>query len=196
MELSARIILPFGDDTSSAEDIELFLAPFAHVQVTKAAQNPTKSWDHTLRIFLRSAGLWAAKRSKLDPLADRAPEWLQSVRAFWDKAGSPRPVAVIVECLDKSGNLALHLPCTDDHRILGRNWRIAMDTIELVRRRRAPVDTVHMIAAPDRTILIAGYSHYKFTCIMDLGRRAIVRIDETSPTDAHDVSAGCPDLGN
>lgn len=180
MKNSVEIELPFDEDEATIESVKDFFAPFASVHVSKAEPNAVKSWDKAIEIVLTIIGTWVSEKYILDPLADKAGEWLNSIKAFWKKSGFQQKVNVIVKF--QQYNFEIQLIGNHEPDVLRQVWQFAKDVIELLQTQNIQVDKIRITTNADKSLLGIGYRGNQPKYTINLGEKVVSPIQTSSNT--------------
>lgn len=183
MKNSVDIHLEPNDDESSVEDIRDFFAGFATVHINKAEPRAVKSWDKAIEIVLTIIGTWASEKYVLDPLANRASEWIKSVRAFWGKSGLQSRVNVIVKFEQGENNLEIQFIGNHEPDVLEQVWHVSKAVIELLEMHSFQVEKFRILTNTNKSLLILGYSGSQPKYTINLDKKEILPIKTTSNAD-------------
>lgn len=174
------IQLEFDDKEESIESVKVFFAPLANVQITKAEQKAIKSWDKAIEIVLTIVGTWASEKYILDPLADKAGEWLNGIKDFWRKSGFQHKINVIVRF--QQDNFEIQLIGAHDPEVLRRVWKVARDVIELLEKQNVQANKIRITTNSDKSLLVIGYSGSQPKYKINLSEKVILPIKSSSST--------------
>jgi hypothetical protein len=181
MNNSVDIELEYDDDEATIESVKDFFAPFATVHVNIADQKATKSWDKAIQIVLTIIGTWASEKYILDPLANKAGEWLNGVKAFWEKSGFQHKVNVIVKF--QQDNFEIQLIGAHEPDVIMQVWQVAKDVIELLQTQNIQVTKIRITTNAEKGFLVIGYSGNQPKYTINLGKKVVSPIKASSNTD-------------
>jgi len=183
MNNSVDIELEFDDDESSIESIKDFFAPFATIHINRAESKAIKSWDKVIEIVLTVIGTWASEKYILDPLADKAGEWLKSIKNFWEKAGFQHKVNVIIKFQQDDDNFEIQLIGSHEPEILRQVWQTAKDVIELLQAQKIQIDKIRITSNADNSLLVIGYTKNQPKYTINLSNKGVLPIKASPNTD-------------
>lgn len=186
MSTSVDIQLNCDDSEESIGSVKIFFAPIASVQITKVEQKAIKSWDKAIEIILTIVGTWASEKYILDPLADKAGEWLHGIRDFWGRSGFQHKVNVIIKF--QQDNFEIQFISTHEPEVLKQVWKVARDVIELLEKQNVRVDTIRITTNSDKSLLIIGYSGSQPKYTINLDEKSISQIKSSSSTHEDELN--------
>jgi hypothetical protein len=181
MNISVDIAIEFEDDEANIKSVKDFFASFATVHVNKAEPKVIKSWDKAIEIVLTIIGTWASEKYVLDPLADKAGEWLNGIKNFWEKSGFQHKINVIIKF--EQDNFEIRLIGTHEPDVLKQVWQVAKDVIELLETQSIQVDKIRITTNADQSLLIIGYSGNQPKYTINLDKKVVSQIKASSTTD-------------
>jgi hypothetical protein len=180
MNNSVDIELEYDDDEAAIESIKDFFAPFAIVHVNRA-ELETKSWDKAIEIVLIIIGTWASEKYVLDPLANKASEWINSIKTFWEKSGFQYKVNVIVKF--QQDNFEIHFIGAHEPEVILQVWKVAKDVIELLLTQNIQVTKIRITTNAEKGFLVIGYCGNQPKYTINLGKKVVSPIKASSNTD-------------
>jgi len=145
------------------------------VKVTCQEDNAHKSFEKIVEIVLLIAGTWAAERFILDPLADRAKEWLQAAASLEGKS-----FKVSIRC--QNGAMKELETCRVSSPLIIRElWRILKSASDLLATAPPEIEITRVLLVPHKvsTPLIIGYCQSRPIYLLDIASKQIKPIQST-----------------
>lgn len=192
MNNTVQFEIQFEDDEAILDQLTGFFEPVATVRIKKREPVAAKSWQAVVSVTLAIVAEWVAVRYVLDPLADRASEWLDGVKSVW-KSGSKRPFNIVVKLGPTDDTLEVQMSPTIDQDALSEIWNYVREAYRICEQSRTQdvhLEKIRIVPDGTREMLVIGYegNHPKY--IVDLDNKALRLMDTASPLEAGQEISG------
>lgn len=184
MDNRVEFHLQSEDDEAAVEELTRFFTPVAAPHVWKE-EKTVKAWEAAIAIVLTIVGDWAAQRYVLDPLADRAEEWIKGIFSTWEKSKSKRSFNIIVKFGQDANTFEVQVSDTSDQEVLKQIWeyiRKAYQVAQSARKQGISVDKIRILPDGPQRLLVIGYERNRPKYTINLENGSIFQIPALSPT--------------
>ena len=191
MDYHVEFQLQFRDDESIVEELAKFFSPVATLRIQRGQETTTKSLEPAIGILLNITGAWVAKRYVLDPLADRAEEWLKGISALWQKSNSKRRFNITVQFKNSANKFEVHISDTSDQDVLNQTWvyiEKARQVFRNAKKQGITLNQVRLLPDDSKEMLIIGYTNGRprYTVDVDAGTLHPIRQESSGSEDEID----------
>jgi len=186
MDNRVEFQLQFEDDEATVDELTRFFTPVATAHIWKEEEKAVKAWGDAIVIVLTIVGDWAAQRYVLDPLADKAEEWIKGIFSAWEKSKSKRSFNIVVKVGQDADTFAVQVSDTSDQEVLKQIWRYigqAHRVAQSARKQGIPLDKIRILPNGTQGLLVIGYEGNRPKCTINLEDGSILQIPALSLTD-------------
>jgi len=186
MDNRVEFQLQFGDDEAIVDELTRFFAPVATPYVWKEEEKAVKAWETAIVIVLTIVGEWATQRYVLNPLADRAEEWIKGIFSAWGKSKSKRSFNIIVKFGQDADTFEVQVSDTSDQEVLKQVWGYIGQAHQVAQRllkQGTSLDKIRILPNGTQGLLVIGYEGNQPKCTINLEDGSTLLIPASSPTD-------------
>ena len=186
MDNTVQFEIQSEDDEAMLDQLTGFFEPVAIVRIKKREPVTAKSWQAVVDITLNIVAEWAAGRYVLDPLANRAGEWLDGVKSIW-KSSSKRPFNIVVRLGLNDDTFEVQMSPTTDQYTLSEIWNYVREAYCMCKQARTQgvlLEKIRIVPDGTREMLVIGYEGNRPKYMIDLDNKALRLIDTMSPSRA------------